>query len=183
MIDGGQAEDTLSISFVDGISCGLAAALLLFIIFGINISISQSSLGGAAGHGTVTKIPSELKYEPVDIFVEVHGPLSALETAVKGAKNSTSDHIVVNKEQGTILFIRELKKGFGDDLRGVKVVPGKISFNLEWSGAAPPSGVIHLFRSGTDTVVRFRCEQPRTHYTLISSFDALHAALGGDCNS
>ena len=37
MIDGGQAEDTLSISFVDGISCCLAAALLLFIIFGINI--------------------------------------------------------------------------------------------------------------------------------------------------
>jgi len=69
-----QGEETLSISLVDGISCGLAAALLLFIIFAINISISRSSLGGSSGHGAATKILSDLKTEPVDIVVEVRGP-------------------------------------------------------------------------------------------------------------
>jgi hypothetical protein len=104
-----QSEETLSISLVDGISFGLAAALLLFIIFGINISISKSSPGGVASHGTVSKIPSDLLREPVDIFSEVHGPVSALRTAGAAKQKSALDHVVVNEAQGTILFIRELK--------------------------------------------------------------------------
>jgi hypothetical protein len=176
-----ESEETLSISLVDGISCGLAAALLLFIIFGINISISKSSLGGVAGHGTVTKIPSDLPGEPVDIFVEVHGPAAALRAAGSAKQKSVLDHVVVNEAQGTILFIRELKAGFGQ-LNGVQAPRDKIAFNLDWSGAIPPYGVIHIFRSGTDSAFAFHCERPAARYSLISAFDTIHAVLKGDCN-
>jgi hypothetical protein len=176
-----QSEDTLSISLVDGISCGLAAALLLFIIFGINISISKSSLGGVAGHGTVTKIPSDLPGEPIDIFVEVHGPVSALRTAGSAKQKSSLDHIVMNEAQGTILFIRELKAGFGE-LNGLQAPHDKIAFSLDWSGRTPPYGVIHIFRSGTDSAATFECKRSAPRYSLISSFDTIHAVLKGDCN-
>src|SRR5262249_45708096 len=107
--------ETLSISLVDGISCGLAAALLLFIIFAINISISRSSLDGSSGHGTATKILSDLKTEPVDIVVEVRGPTSSFVGGAGWAPHaSAADHVVVNEMQGTMVFIRQLKKGFSE---------------------------------------------------------------------
>ncbi|MCK1266748.1 hypothetical protein IVB44_21450 [Bradyrhizobium sp. 49] len=176
-----RSEDSISLSLVDGISCGLAAALLLFIIFGINISISTSNLAGSAGHGTLTKAKIELmKLEPVDIFVQVSGATASFTKSDWTTYHPSTDHIVLNAQQGTVLLIRELKSGFGE-LNGVQAARNKISIDLSWRSPTLPSGLIHIYRSGTDSAFSFRCQQPANHYSIIASFDVLRATLKGDC--
>ncbi|WP_376702508.1 hypothetical protein RQ479_21180 [Mesorhizobium sp. ISC25] len=176
-----EGEATLSISLVDGISCGLAATLLLFIIFGVNISVSTSSLGGQAGHGTVTKVPSDLTREPVDIIVEVRGPTSAIAGNSPWRSQSSADHRVVNALEGKTVFVRELRGGFSTP-NGVQANHGDIDFNLTWQGPVPFKGVIHIFRSGTDSAFDFECHHSKGPYAIIQGFDLKHAVLRSACN-
>ena len=80
MVDDGK-EETLELSLVDGITCGLASALLLLIIFGMNMAMPTMSLGGASGHGTFGKRETGLTAEPVDLVVEVTGPAEVINEA------------------------------------------------------------------------------------------------------
>lgn len=172
-----QDDTTISLSLVDGISCGLAAALLLFIIFGINISVAKLSVGGGAGHGTiVTRTHSGLKNEPVDIVVSVKGPTSWATFRASGPR----EHVVKNVEEETTSFVRELADGFTQS-DGVHADSQQITINLEWSGSTAPKGEVHVFRSGRDDTFDFTCVGVLLKYALIRSFDLIRGHPSGAC--
>lgn len=175
-----EAEDTLSISFVDGISCGLAAALLLFIIFGINISAANSDLSEAVGEGSISKVGVDLrKDEPTDIVIRVRGASLQNSGEWPTAADGTRDHSVVDNVNHVTTFIRELPKG----LRGgsSSINPDNLlRFSLNWTTL--PSGFIDIFRSGIDFQYRFKCEQASQRYEVIWHFDLKSGEIrGGDC--
>ena len=77
-MDESEHEQTLSLSLVDGITCGLASALLLLIVFGVNLAASSATLGGTSGRGTTSAKVGDMNDEPVDIVVEIEGPVVAM---------------------------------------------------------------------------------------------------------
>lgn len=175
-----EGDATLSITLVDGISCGLAGALLLFVIFGLNLSASTSTLGGQSGQGTVARLPSGFTTEPVDILVEVDDVNPGADPAPWASPDKVHDHIVVDAAGHRTIFIREIAEGVAP-LNGDEVKSRYVSFSLDWPNRSPPHGRVHIFLSGTHTSLSFRCQQLKGPYAIITGFKPFANVVDGEC--
>ena len=182
-------EETLSLSLVDGITCGLAATLLLLIVFGVNMAASTASLGGIRGHGTTSSRLGNMTGEPVDIVVEIDGPTNAVGTNSgwqhkEGGQNRIDDSESVDPANARTVYIREIKAGF-DIARivGADAPPQDIKFDLYWDPKVPPpKGWVHLFRSGEEFRLEIRCKSPASRYEIIRRFDLRHGLVDSQCH-
>lgn len=178
MVDS-EHEDTLSISLVDGITCGLASTLLLVIIFGMNLATPTIDLGGSGGRGTFGNIPTDLPGEPVDIIVEIKSSPDDVDLPSSGFREPSDDRRMVDSEGRRTVFLRQLPQGFST-LEQARV-RADVGFRLKWNGPAPAEGWIHIFRAGAHQKFRFECPYDRKDVNLIQDFDLRQGRLIGDC--
>lgn len=179
-----DSEQTLSLSLVDGITCALASALLLLVVFGVNIAASSAMLGGTKGRGTTSAKLGDLRTEPIDIVVEVEGPLAAMqENGWPDLPDTHSGRAFDPSGSGRAVFIREIPGGIlRAAIRGTQAPPRYVAFSLSWSNQTSlPRGTIRIFRSGYEVVRDFKCSASQSSYNLIKSFDLVHGTLKGEC--
>jgi hypothetical protein len=179
-----DSEQTLSLSLVDGITCALASALLLLVVFGVNIAASSAILGGTTGRGTTSTKLGDLPTEPMDIVVEVEGPIDAMQgNGWATLPDTQSGRAFDPSGSGRAVFIREIPSGIPRTaIKGSQAPARYVSFTLNWSKQTMlPRGTVRIYRSGNEIVRRFNCMTSQPSYTLIKSFDLVHATLKGDC--
>jgi hypothetical protein len=150
-----------------------------------NMAASTATLGGISGRGTTSTKTGDMPSEPVDIVVEIEGPIDAIGNGTGWADAAgTNDGKARDPSGGgRTVFTREIPKGFLSEVIKGSEAPSKfVSFVLNWiNPTTQPQGTIHIFRSGNEFVFRFECNDKQPSYRLIKSFDLVRASLKSDC--
>jgi hypothetical protein len=192
---GDDEEATLSLSFVDCISCGLAAAIFLFVLFSVEVGASGAA-AGSRGMSLPTLTRGEMAREPIDLEVrldhEIDLPTTAgADVSVSGWMfgRSDSDRVLAAERSDAPLggtgaakgFLRRLDTGFAPR-------PGRLSSlretGLQLVADKPPSGWILVHRSSGTAAFRFECAvgQGRRTYMVIGRIDRGHLTPESECD-
>jgi hypothetical protein len=142
-----ENETALSLSFVDCISCGLAAAIFLFVLTGANVNLHGLGVGGQEGRAA-TAARGAFAVEPVDLEVQFDEPVSVAGSGWSSSRRHadrvlvadiTSDGVATKKVVG---FMRRLDHGFaatGGRFTTLRETALRVSSEVPPAGDQPPS--------------------------------------------
>lgn len=166
-------DDTLSLSFVDCISCGLAAALFLLIIFAILPRSMAGQTSGSASSSSQSRILYDDSTGSNFADVEIHVANVAFAPSEGTWLAEEAGSLVFALRGQSIAYFRELPSG---NLRSVE-------FTVPARGRAP-RGHIYLHTGGRSERTEFDCQsQPASGdtWTLLRNFDPRTRKALGDC--
>jgi hypothetical protein len=183
-------ETTLSLSFVDGISCGLAATILLFMLFGLTIGLSGTTGDDRGRSGSIATQSAALSGESVDLEIQLSDPIPWSQPGKASESGwvfprATGDVMVDLKKpsgQGRFVsaFIRRLSHGFSpqpDHRSSVRET------GFELISDSPPSGWILVYRSADTLAFSFTCKSRTSdgRYRIIDRIDLRDMRPQGEC--
>ncbi|MCO6414632.1 hypothetical protein JYK14_00350 [Siccirubricoccus sp. KC 17139] len=165
-----DGDGALSLSFVDCISCGLAAAIFLFVVFGVVLGTPGSN-AGLLGEAPPAEVRGAFGREPLDLEVRFDQPVEIGGAAPGDATLSGwlvpsggNDRVVVADVQRPLAaqgkfaigFLRRFDRGFAARASNQSFTSLRET-GLEVYANSAPSGWILIHRSYATTMFRFDC--------------------------
>ena len=172
MID--EGNDTLSLSFVDCISCGLAAGLFLLIIFAIlPRSLSGLKSGSMSAPAQTRFVYDDTAGSPL-ADVEIH-IANAGSKPPAGSWRDASEAKLVFARGESVTYFREFPRGM--------LTKGSAEFGVTARSAAP-RGYIYFHAGGRSERTDFDCHAQAPsgdQWILLRDFHPRTRKASGDC--
>jgi len=169
-------DDTLSLSFVDCISCGLAAGLFLLIVFAVLPHSISSQSGGAA------KAASKIQF----VFDDTTGSTFAdIEIRVENATFDPFQASWSASDEGRLVFASKARSVTYFHAFPSGISQQAIAFTAP-RGKEPPRGFIYLHAGGRSTKTEFDCTGKSASpngWVLLNKFNMRTRKALGDCIS